>query len=136
MNQAELQSLVAIVSHSRIVPVPGFSHFMNSLLAFRKSLMPEETIDNIVQLEDQDSDFSRIRCPLCQWQPQASSRWYCANSEHPEYFFNGCGTIWNTFTTGGLCPGCGHQWRWTACLNCSGWSPHEDWYEDSSAQSY
>jgi hypothetical protein len=27
-----------------------------------------------------------------------------------------------------LCPGCAHQWRYTACLRCEGWSLHEDWY--------
>jgi hypothetical protein len=53
----------------------------------------------------------------------------CSSCGHPEYFDGGCGTTWNTFTTRGLCPGCGHQWRWTTCLACHGWSRHEDWYE-------
>ena len=128
MNEAETQSRVAILSQSRIVSDLGFSHFSSGLLAFRKGLRPEEATDSITQLEEQDSDFSRIRCPLCHWQPQAASRWYCTNYEHPEYFFNGCGMVWNTFTTRGLCPGCGHQWRWTTCLRCHRWSLHEAWY--------
>jgi hypothetical protein len=43
--------------------------------------------------------------------------------------FDGCGARWNTFTTRGKCPGCRHQWQWTSCLRCLGWSLHEDWYE-------
>ena len=46
--------------------------------------------------------------------------------------------MWNTFWTRGVCPGCGHQWRETACLQCRKKSPHESWYhypdgEDESA---
>jgi Uri superfamily endonuclease len=77
-------------------------------------------------------DFNRICCPLCRWQPRASDRWFCAPCEHPEYFDDGCAACWNTFATRGRCPGCGHQWRWTACLNCAGWSLHADWYENES----
>jgi hypothetical protein len=51
---------------------------------------------------------------------------------HEGFFDGGCGECWNTFNTRGRCPGCGHQWRWTACLNCSGWSLHEHWYEIES----
>jgi hypothetical protein len=98
---------------------------------FQKSLLPKETTDEKVQSDEEVTEFSRIRCPLCKWQPDESNRWYCANCGHPEYFFEACGTGWNTFTTRGVCPGCEHQWRWTACLNCAGWSLHEDWYLDS-----
>jgi hypothetical protein len=77
-------------------------------------------------------DFSRIRCPLCKWQPKPSHRWFCAPCGDPEFFADGCGACWNTFTTRGLCPGCGHQWRWTSCLNCSRWSRHEDWYDSDT----
>ena len=41
---------------------------------------------------------------------------------------SGCGTNWQTFITGGVCPGCDHKWQYTACLQCAGWSPHEEWY--------
>jgi hypothetical protein len=95
---------------------------------FQKSLMPEDDAEVVVDLGDEEPDFSRIRCPLCKWQPKASSRWCCGDCGHPEYFFDGCGAFWNTFATRGLCPGCGHQWRWTACLRCDGWSLHEEWY--------
>lgn len=60
----------------------------------------------------------RIRCPLCRWQPDRSSRWACD-----------CGTVWNTFQTRGLCPGCSYQWTQTTCLACQRWSPHQSWYE-------
>ncbi|HNR33237.1 MAG TPA: hypothetical protein PKI11_20270 [Candidatus Hydrogenedentes bacterium] len=70
----------------------------------------------------------RIRCPECDWRPRASSRWFCAACPAPEGFFGVCDTEWNTFDTHGVCPGCGHAWRWTVCLHCSKWSLHEDWY--------
>lgn len=85
---------------------------------------------------NEDDAFERIRCPLCAWTPSASSRWFCSGGGGtPEPPFEGCGTAWNTFTTRGLCPGCQHQWQWTSCLRCSGWSLHEDWYEDGERHS-
>jgi hypothetical protein len=96
----------------------------------RDSLRPDRIIDELSRLHD-DEDFSGIRCPRCRWQPTASSTWCCDPSVSPEAFFVGCGTFWNTFSTRGVCPGCRHQWRWTSCLRCAGWSPHEDWYEES-----
>jgi hypothetical protein len=67
-----------------------------------------------------DPSFTKIRCPLCQWQPTKDDRWFCDP---------GCLHVWNTFATAGLCPGCAKQWEHTACLQCKGWSLHEDWYE-------
>jgi hypothetical protein len=96
---------------------------------FQERLKPAETTKKDAA-RDKAKKFSRVRCPLCKWRPKSSSRWYCGDCEYPEYFFEGCGTAWNTFTTRGLCPGCGHQWRWTICLSCQRWSPHEEWYED------
>jgi hypothetical protein len=77
---------------------------------------------------DDDEIFEGIRCPLCAWRPSASSRWSCFSGDGPEPPFPACGTTWNTFLTRGLCPGCTHQWQWTSCLRCEGWSLHEDWY--------
>ncbi len=74
----------------------------------------------------------RIRCPLCRWQPGADARWMCSPVGYPEFFDSGCGTVWNTFMTRGLCPGCGHQWEWTMCLQCLRPSRHVDWYVDDS----
>jgi hypothetical protein len=59
----------------------------------------------------------RICCPKCNWSPHAEDRWFC-----------NCGFTWNTFDTGGVCPGCLYQWKVTACLRCSVFSPHSDWY--------
>lgn len=67
-----------------------------------------------------DRDRSRrIRCPVCEWQPQRKDRWSCAPV---------CGHVWNTFETEGRCPRCSRQWEHTQCLNCGSWSPHRDWY--------
>ena len=60
-----------------------------------------------------------IRCPKCGWRPKAESRWVCTPT---------CGTVWNTFWTGGVCPGCGKAWKTTACPSCHQRSPHKDWY--------
>ena len=59
----------------------------------------------------------RIRCPLCQWVPRKNDLWACD-----------CGHAWNTFDTGGVCPGCMRQWENTQCLACQGWSAHSAWY--------
>jgi len=59
----------------------------------------------------------RIRCPKCQWSPDADALWSCR-----------CRHLWNTFHTRGACPACGYQWTVTACLNCGQTSPHSDWY--------
>ncbi|HEX8247592.1 MAG TPA: hypothetical protein VF599_05365 [Pyrinomonadaceae bacterium] len=95
---------------------------------FRKSPVFDKYAET-AKRKDRTTDFRRIRCPLCRWQPQASSRWCCSDAAgYPHFFYNGCGTVWNTFETRGRCPGCGHQWSWTDCLRCWGCSPHEDWY--------
>jgi hypothetical protein len=88
-------------------------------------LTPHVTTDR-----EQRQRTSRIRCPLCDWQPTASSVWTCESLGTPEPYFGGCGTVWNTFATRGRCPGCAHQWTWTSCPHCEQWSLHEEWYED------
>ncbi|HXF67028.1 MAG TPA: hypothetical protein VNK67_10085 [Burkholderiales bacterium] len=60
-----------------------------------------------------------IFCPRCQWRPGHEARWVCRP---------GCGTVWNTFWTRGLCPGCAKQWEVTQCLACHRISPHKQWY--------
>ncbi|MEZ5426537.1 MAG: hypothetical protein R2747_09750 [Pyrinomonadaceae bacterium] len=95
---------------------------------FQKNLETKKIIEDEMH-EDESDPYKRIRCPLCKWQPVASSRWYCVSVGFPEHFPDGCGTVWNTFDTRGKCPGCNHQWRWTTCLYCHRESLHEDWYE-------
>lgn len=94
---------------------------------FRKTDKTEQILKN-PEADNNDSKTKRIRCPHCRWQPQKSSRWFCSDCDYPEYFYNGCGTSWNTFNTGGVCPGCSHKWIWTLCLRCAEWARHEDWY--------
>jgi hypothetical protein len=80
---------------------------------------------------EQDDALVGIRCPRCAWRPSRSSRWCCFHTAgSPEPVFQSCLTVWNTFLTRGCCPGCSHQWQWTSCLRCAGWSRHEDWYEE------
>ena len=65
-----------------------------------------------------------IRCPTCHWQPDDSCRWVC----------DVCKTRWNTFHTGGTCPGCGKVYLDTQCSKrlggCGQMSPHNEWYEE------
>ncbi len=69
-------------------------------------------------------DRVQIYCPQCKWRPGPLDRWSCTPS---------CGTVWNTFWTRGVCPGCGVRWPKTQCLACSVFSPHEDWYHEPDA---
>jgi hypothetical protein len=85
----------------------------------------EPVLDDIV-----DAEVPGIRCPLCKWRPKRSDAWTCWDVDHPEYFYGGCGTEWNTFATEGICPTCLHQWEWTSCFGCFMWSKHKDWYEN------
>ena len=92
---------------------------------FRRSPAFDESFET-GKLKDAPVDLKRIRCPLCRWQPKASSRWFCASDN----FHFGCGTAWNTFDTRGRCPGCQYQWKTTDCLRCFRSSPHEAWYQN------
>lgn len=98
-------------------------------LCLKRHTTDEEVIVDDRALDGEDA-FSRIRCPLCEWHPGPSSRWCCEAGESPEPYFEGCHTVWNTFTTGGMCPGCSHLWTWTSCLRCGGWSLHAEWYTE------
>lgn len=117
-----------IYSQKNILPKLFLLHTL--FTAYRKTAETEEILKKLAE-DDEKTDFQKIRCPICKWQPNASSRWYCADCDFPENFSGGCGAMWNTFETRGKCPACAHQWIWTSCLACGGWSPHEDWYENS-----
>ena len=70
----------------------------------------------------ESEDRRPIACPRCGYKPVPSDRWVCS------YDQGGCGTIWNTFKTSAICPGCGKQWCETWCLRCFRPSPHRSWY--------
>jgi hypothetical protein len=96
---------------------------------FHKSADIDEAVKDKNAVED-TGNFNRIRCPVCCWQPERSSRWMCRDPNGIEHPSGGCRARWNTFDTRGLCPGCNYQWKGTMCLSCRVISPHEDWYED------
>lgn len=58
-----------------------------------------------------------VKCPKCSSLPKDEELWICD-----------CGTIWNTFKTGGKCPKCNKIWNKTQCMECNEWSNHIDWY--------
>lgn len=68
-------------------------------------------------------DGGRIRCPKCSWEPAKSDRWCCEP---------GCSSVWNTFDTRGVCPGCEKRWHDTMCLRCGRWSRLDDWYANEN----
>jgi hypothetical protein len=73
---------------------------------FQERLKPAETTKK-TQDSEKANEFDRIRCPFCKWSPKPSSHRYCGDCGYAEYFFDGCGTAWNTFTSRGRCTGCG-----------------------------
>lgn len=103
-----------------------------TLQLLKRDRVVNPTIVDVPGARD-DEAFGRIRCPHCKWRPSPSSRWSCFAPGTPEPFFEWCGTVWNTFSTGGRCPGCQHQWQWTSCLRCQQWSLHVDWYDVQSS---
>ncbi len=41
-------------------------------LLFQKSVAREEIAEKLSELEIEENEFRRIRCPLCGWQPTAA----------------------------------------------------------------
>ena len=116
------------------VPVhPAFIPADPTGWSLKRNVPVDPAVTVLTRMKDQVDPFFGIRCPLCAWQPNASSRWCCDPRNSPEPYFDGCWTDWNTFSTGGRCPGCSHQWMWTSCLTCGGWSLHQDWYHEPDA---
>ena len=70
-------------------------------------------------MTDTSSKATDIHCPHCAWRPGPLDRWVCTPR---------CGTVFNTFWTRAVCPGCGVRWPKTQCLACGVFSPHELWY--------
>ena len=59
--------------------------------------MPQTLTPDVEEKDGDGGPF--IRCPKCKWAPRAHDRWLCSK----------CGHTWNTFDTGGVCPGCRYQ---------------------------
>src|SRR4029077_14371229 len=49
---------------------------------FQETLKPEKP-RTAAKSEDKKAELNRIRCPLCKWQPNARSRWYCLDCDYP-----------------------------------------------------
>jgi hypothetical protein len=47
----------------------------------------------------------------------------------------GCGTLWHTFDTRGVCPTCSWKWIITQCFSCQQFSPHAAWYHEQTGES-
>lgn len=57
------------------------------------------------------------RCPSCLAEATRWDRWTCT-----------CGTVWDAFTTRGVCPNCQKHWDNTRCPRCGNSNPHAEWY--------
>jgi Zn-dependent protease len=58
-------------------------------------------------------------CPACGTPPVAGKFWRCGK----------CNTVFDTFETGGTCPGCGNPFPTTECGNCRQRSPISLWHQ-------
>ncbi len=99
------------------LPVIRFEHHGRERASVAEQAPPE------VGFAESHSDSfcgNGIRCPKCAWRPRKRDRWRCE-----------CGHSWNTFDTGGVCPGCMREWKDTQCLKCKQWSPHSEWYGEA-----
>ena len=56
-------------------------------------------------------------CPSCKTSPPIGSFWKC----------NHCGTGFDTFETGGVCPQCSARFASTTCLDCRRQAPIAEW---------
>jgi hypothetical protein len=101
----------------------------SSLELFRRTpVTPDFVLTE--RIDREDDSLSGVRCPLCGWRPTPACTWSCLwTPGTPEPRFASCGAHFNTFATGGRCPECVHQWRWTSCLHCEQWSRHDEWYQ-------
>ena len=78
-------------------------------------------IPEIPEIPDKpESGRPDVACPGCHYRPTAFDVWIC----QPD----GCGHVWDTFTTAGRCPGCDAQFPWTACPACGRAFAHKAWY--------
>src|SRR5216684_7437292 len=57
-------------------------HFAVAYRLFQDRLKPTGTPERATAC-DKAREFSRVRCPLCKWRPNASSRWYCGDCDYP-----------------------------------------------------
>ena len=56
-------------------------------------------------------------CPACKTAPIKEAVWRCGR----------CGKAFDTFETQGVCPHCGAAYEVTACLDCGGLHPMNEW---------
>jgi len=67
---------------------------------------------------------TKIACPKCNWEPDGGDYWACSSCSH----------VWDTFSTGAVCPACNSRHKYTQCIahkgGCSQSSLHIDWYRE------
>jgi hypothetical protein len=68
---------------------------------------------------DQMPRHAGFACPICKGAPPVGAFWLCPN----------CGTQFDTFATGAVCPKCQSQFGVTACFHCGGSRPISEWMQ-------
>ena len=98
-------------------------------MAYKKTPETEEILENPAKGRSGRNRFRTDSLPVVQLVADALRAVGTAPTRtRPNIFTMVVIRAWNTFETRGKCPDCAHQWRWTSCLRCEGWSRHEDWY--------
>jgi Zn-dependent protease len=67
---------------------------------------------------EQAPRYRELACPKCSAAPLKGEFWGCAE----------CGTRFDTFLEGGICPGCGREFHKVQCLECGQAFPHNEWF--------
>jgi Zn-dependent protease len=67
---------------------------------------------------EQAPRYRDLVCPKCGAAPLKGEFWGCAE----------CGTRFDTFLEGGVCPGCGKVFHKVQCLECGQAFPHNEWF--------
>jgi Zn-dependent protease len=68
---------------------------------------------------DQMPTHAEFACPICKAAPPIGAFWLC----------HGCGTQFDTFATGAVCPKCQTYFAATACFHCGASRPMTDWMQ-------
>ncbi len=99
-----------IIAHSSII--------LKEISSFKETNHP----DILDELLYSKSGKRRIRCPICNWEPDGKPYWMCEK----------CFVTFDTFKTRAHCPNteCGNSWDKTQCIQCHELSYHDNWYVD------
>lgn len=101
--------LLAIKIQSLWIGAISVFVLMNCWSGFKQA----QALSSLAKLPRRDG----LACPACKTAPPIGDLWKCAR----------CGTSFDTFATGGLCPSCGTRFDVTRCSECGALRPMHEW---------